>query len=88
MSKDTMELRELLADLREFLDDQADADHVGECYVPNRAMALMIRVETQLRHSPVPTPVLFAIERLRESQGPGGIHRADVMLLCDYVDPK
>ncbi len=38
-------LMQLLLDLYEFLDDQADADGDATGYKPNRAMSLQMRVE-------------------------------------------
>lgn len=35
---------DFIADLREFLRDQEDADHNGISYVPNDAMRLLIRL--------------------------------------------
>jgi hypothetical protein len=39
------DLSDLLEDLAEFLDGQADADHNGQSYVPNEAMKLHMRVQ-------------------------------------------
>jgi hypothetical protein len=92
MSKGSDELRDLLEDIREYLDQRADCDiPSGGNPRPNDAMQLLARLDSHLQRipsSPIPTPVLFAIERLRGSNGPGGIYRADVLLLCNHIDPK
>jgi hypothetical protein len=82
-------LRDLLEDIREYLDQRADCDiPSGESPRPNKAMQLLACLDHQLQRIPsTPAPVLFAIERLREC-GPGGFRRADILLLCNHVDPK
>jgi hypothetical protein len=86
----TPDFRELLEDIREYLDQRADCDiPSGESPRPNEAMQLLARLDHQLqRLSSTPMPVLCAIERLRGSYGPGGIRRADVLLLCNHIDPQ
>lgn len=42
------DLLDLLYDLEDFLDNQADADLVDERYVPNTAMQLQSRVQETL----------------------------------------
>jgi hypothetical protein len=82
---------DVLENIGEYLDNHSDVKDGPHGPMPNTAMRLHQCVEgaltNSLRESLLKERKLRkAINDLRMSQGPGGIERKDIMLLCDFVE--